>query len=209
MTLSTQFMTMLSMIGMGALFGGLLDTYQRFLKRPKRKHWLVFVNDVLFWMLQALLVFYILFLVNQGELRFYIFIALFCGFAVYQSLLKGIYMKMLEWFISAVVSIYKFFKKAIYILLFKPIVGLFQLLLSICLFIGRGLYTLVKFILRIILFILKLLWKPFEMFLLIFWKLLPKGFKKYVEKIYNKLAGYSKRLKNYLYIWLKRFKNKK
>lgn len=209
MTLSTQFMTMLTMIGMGALFGGLLDTYQRFLKRPKRKHWLVFFNDVLFWILQALMVFYTLFLVNKGELRFYIFIALFCGFAVYQSLLKGIYMKMLEWFISAVISIYRFFKKAIHILLIKPIVGLLQLLLLICLFIGRGLYTLVKFILRIILFILKLLWKPFEMFFLIFWKLLPKGFKKFVEKIYNKLAGYSKRLKNYLYKWLKRFKNKK
>ncbi|MFL6554633.1 MAG: spore cortex biosynthesis protein YabQ, partial [Bacillus sp. (in: firmicutes)] len=37
MTLSTQFITLLSMIGMGSLFGAMFDTYQRFLKRPKRK----------------------------------------------------------------------------------------------------------------------------------------------------------------------------
>ena len=49
MTLSTQFMTMLSMIGMGTLFGAMFDTYQRFLNRPKRKQWIVFFNDLLFW----------------------------------------------------------------------------------------------------------------------------------------------------------------
>ena len=62
MTLSTQFLTMLSMIGMGSLFGAMLDTYQRFLNRPKRNHWIVFFNDLLFWVIQALLIFYTLFL---------------------------------------------------------------------------------------------------------------------------------------------------
>ncbi len=93
MTLSTQFLTMLSMIGMGSFFGVMFDTYQRFLDRPNRKSWIVFFNDLLFWVIQALIIFYILFLVNNGELRFYIFIALLCGFAAYQSLLKGIYLK--------------------------------------------------------------------------------------------------------------------
>src|SRR5262245_25191931 len=96
MTLSTQFLSMLSMIGMGSLFGMMFDTYQRFLNRPKRNHWIVFFNDLLFWIIQALLIFYILFLVNNGELRFYIFIAILCGFAAYQSLLKGTYLKLLE-----------------------------------------------------------------------------------------------------------------
>lgn len=209
MTLSTQFLTMLSMIGMGILFGCLLDTYQRFLKRKKRKSWLVFFNDLLFWTIQAMLTFYILFLVNQGELRFYIFIALLCGFAVYQSLLKGIYLRILEWIIKTIISIYLFLKKTVYYLIYKPIVGLFQLLIAIILFIGRGLYNLVKFILKILLFILKLLWTPVEKFFAILWKLLPKGFKKTVEKIYNKWAGNGKRLKNYLSEIINKWKNRK
>lgn len=123
MTLSTQFLTMLSMIGMGALFGVMLDTYQRFLQRPKRKSWIVFINDLLFWIIQALFVFYVLFLANNGELRFYIFIALLCGFAAYQSLLRDIYRKLLELLITAVVAVYRFIKGAIHLLVYKPVMG--------------------------------------------------------------------------------------
>ena len=93
MTLSTQFMTMLAMIGMGIFFGAGLDTYNRFLKRSKRKSWLVFINDILFWILQGLFIFFVLFRVNQGELRIYIFIALLCGFA---SLSKSIQRDLLK-----------------------------------------------------------------------------------------------------------------
>ena len=121
MTLSTQFMTMLAMIGMGSFFGAALDTYNRFLKRSKRKSWLVFINDVLFWIIQGLFIFFVLFRVNQGELRFYIFIALLCGFAAYQSLFKAIYLRWLEMLISIVISLLRFFVKIVYLLIYKPI----------------------------------------------------------------------------------------
>jgi len=101
MSLSVQFYTMLAMIAMGSFFGGTLDTYNRFLQRRKRKRWVVFVHDVLFWLCQSLLLFYVLFLVNAGEVRFYIFIALLCGFAAYQALFKNGYLKLLEWCIQA------------------------------------------------------------------------------------------------------------
>ena len=124
MTLSTQFLTMLSMIGMGSLFGAMLDTYQRFLKRPKRKSWIVFFNDLLFWIIQALIIFYTLFLVNNGELRFYIFLALLCGFAAYQSLFKGLILKLLEMVIQSVISIYRFIERPFQFLIYKPVLGL-------------------------------------------------------------------------------------
>ena len=127
MTLSTQFLTMLSMVGIGSLFGVMFDTYQRFLNRPKRKHWIVFINDLLFWIIQSIIVFYTLFLVNNGELRFYIFIALLCGFAAYQSLFKTIYLRLLEMVIFSVISVYRFFKKTFQLLIYKPIVGIIQL----------------------------------------------------------------------------------
>ncbi|MCM3570795.1 spore cortex biosynthesis protein YabQ [Neobacillus mesonae] len=209
MTLSTQFLTMLSMIGMGSLFGAMFDTYQRFLKRPKRKQWIVFLNDLLFWIIQALLIFYTLFLVNQGEIRVYIFLALICGFAAYQSLIKSIYLRMLEWMIQTVISIYRFIKKALRLLIIRPVVGLIQLVTVIVLALGRGLWTLVKFILRVLSFIVKILWGILEKILLIFWRLLPKSLKNSVEKLYNRIAGNFKKITNFIIKWLSKWKKKK
>jgi spore cortex biosynthesis protein YabQ len=210
MTLSTQFLTMLAMIGMGSLFGASLDTHNRFLKRSKRKSWIVFINDIMFWLVQALSVFYVLFSVNMGELRFYIFIALLCGFAAYQSLFKKIYLKILERAITITINVYIFFVKAVRMLVVRPLLFLAATVLSLLLMTGRGLYSLVKWLLAVLLWLLKnLLWKPVKMMLLLFWKLLPKKVKKSVEKLYNKLAGILNIVKNYSSIpikWIKNFK---
>jgi spore cortex biosynthesis protein YabQ len=200
---------MLSMIGMGSLFGVMFDTYQRFLDRPNRKSWIVFINDLLFWVIQALIIFYILFLVNNGELRFYIFVALLCGFAAYQSLFKGIYLKLLEAMIRSVIALYQFIRRAFQLLIYKPVVGILQLLISIIILLGRGTLSLVKFILKILLFILKVLWVPIAKIIIILWKLLPKSIKKYVEKLYNKTAGIFMEIKNYLGKWIKKWKRPK
>ena len=209
MTLSTQFLTMLSMIGMGSLFGAMFDTYQRFLNRPKQKAWIVFINDILFWVIQALIIFYTLFVVNSGELRFYIFIALLCGFAAYQALFKAIYLRLLEMGIQSVIAIYKFIIKMLQILIYKPVIGLIQLLIMIILALGRGLITLVKFVFKIVLFILKIILVPLQKIMMLFWKLLPKGIKKTVDKLYNKTAGNLKGIRNYINKWLDKWKRKK
>lgn len=209
MTLSTQFLTMLAMIGMGSLFGASLDTHNRFLKRSKRKSWIVFINDILFWLLQGLSIFYILYSVNMGELRFYIFLALLCGFAAYQSLFKKIYLKVLERAISITISVYVFFVKAIRLLIIRPLQFLAATVLSLLILAGRGLYALLKWLLAVLLWVLKLLWKPIQLLFLLFWKLLPKKIKKSVEKLYNKLAGFLILVKNYSIMpikWLKKFK---
>ena len=209
MTLSTQFFTLLSMIGMGTLFGAMFDTYQRFLKRPKRKQWIVFFNDLLFWIIQAVIIFYTLFLVNNGELRFYIFLALICGFAAYQSLFKGIYLRLLEFVIRSVIAISRFLKRTFQLLIYKPIVGLIQLVIIIIIAIGRGLFTLVKFIGKVLLLIVKIILFPLQKILLIFWKLLPKSIKKSVEKLYNKTAGNFQRIRNYITKLIDRWKKRK
>jgi spore cortex biosynthesis protein YabQ len=209
MTLSTQFLTMLSMIGMGSLFGVMFDTYQRFLDRPNRKSWIVFFNDLLFWVIQALIIFYILFLVNNGELRFYIFVALLCGFAAYQSLFKGIYLRLLEFIINTVIAIYRFMRRAFQLLIYKPVLGLIQLVISIIILLGRGLFSLVKFVLKILSVVLRVIWVPIEKIVLLLWKLLPKTIKKSVEKLYNKTAGIFMEIKNYLVKWRNKWKKPK
>ena len=209
MTLSTQFLTMIAMIGMGSLFGASLDTHNRFLKRSKRKTWIVFINDVLFWLFQGLSTFYVLFSVNMGELRFYIFLALLCGFAAYQSLFKSIYLKGLELAISISINVYGVFVKAVRLIIVRPLQFIAATLLSMLILTGRGLYALGKWLLSVLLWCTKILLKPIQMLLFLFWKLLPKKIKKTVEKLYNKLAGILIFVKNYSLIpikWLKKLK---
>ena len=182
------------------------DTYNRFLKRAQRKHWIVFVNDVLFWLMQGLIIFYVLFIVNKGELRFYIFIALVCGFATYQSLMKRIYLKWLEMVISWIVSIWRFLVKLFLHLIYRPLLSLFSLLISLIIALGRGLFALILFIGRASWWIIKLVLAPIRMVLLILWKLLPKIIKKNVEKLYNKNAGFFKKIKKYVSTIFNRWK---
>ncbi|WP_404330659.1 spore cortex biosynthesis protein YabQ [Mesobacillus maritimus] len=209
MTLTTQFLTMLSMIGMGSLFGASLDTYSRFLQRRKRKNWIVFLNDILFWILQGLSIFYVLFIVNEGELRFYIFLALLCGFAAYQSLLKRGYLKVLEWIISVAISTYKITVNLFKTLVYQPLRFLLVSTVSLLILLGKGTISLLKTILKITYWILKVAWKPFQLIFLLFWKLLPKRIKKIVERIYNKMAGFTRKFQNYTVSIVKRLKNLK
>ncbi|PLR80246.1 spore cortex biosynthesis protein YabQ [Bacillus canaveralius] len=209
MTLSTQFVTMITMIGMGSLFGACLDTYNRFLHRSARKRWIVFIHDILFWLLQGLVIFYVLYLINHGEIRFYIFIALLCGFAAYQSLFKKFYLKLLEIAIAIVIAVYKIVVKSIELLIFRPLKSLVLFLISIILLLARGVFSLAKLGLSILLFITKVFWKPVKLLFLFVWKLLPKNVKKIVEKLYNNLKGFCVRIKNYIETVRNRWKKTK
>ncbi|KUP04553.1 spore coat protein [Bacillus coahuilensis p1.1.43] len=186
MTLSTQFYTMLSMILMGSLLGMSLDTYQRFLNRPNQNRWIVFVHDLLFWILQALVIFYVLYLVNYGEVRFYLFLAILLGFSMYQALLKRFYLMLQESVIDGVVSVYRFIVKLLTILVYRPIRGLLLFLLATILWIGRAIWKIVG-----MLFLL--LWKFVRIFLLLplkwiflqAWKLFPKTLTTRVDNLYE------------------------
>ncbi|MGD6968905.1 spore cortex biosynthesis protein YabQ [Rossellomorea vietnamensis] len=208
MTLSVQFYTMLAMVGMGSIFGAALDTYNRFLNRNERKRWLVFLNDVLFWIVQALFIFYILFSVNFGEVRFYIFIALLCGFAGYQALLKAMYKTMLEKIIQTFISLYRFIVKMVMNLVYSPVKWLVVLLFSIILGIAKGTWAVFNFLSKAIISILKIVFAPLLWVVKIISSLLPKNIKKIVEKLYNKFAGYlfpfGKVISTKLKKWLKR-----
>ncbi|MBS4210812.1 spore cortex biosynthesis protein YabQ [Bacillus sp. FJAT-50079] len=190
MSLSVQFYTMLAMIAMGSFFGATLDTYQRFLKRGERKKIIVFINDILFWLVQGLIVFYVLFLVNYGELRFYLAVALLCGFAAYNALIKSTYLRLLEWMISFVQASARFIYRLFLLIIYKPIKGLIILLISIVLFIYRLLLGVVKVIGKVLLWLVKIIFYPIFLIGKGIWKLVPKRAKRYIEFIYHWLTRY-------------------
>src|SRR5690606_24680585 len=211
MNLTTQFYTLLAMICMGGWLGASLDTYQRFLKRSKRKYFFVFINDILFWIVQGLLFFYTLLLVNEGELRFYVFIAILCGFAADQSLLKSMYVRLLEHVIQAIIRIYEFLLKTGELLIVRPIKMLYQLIIVILLGILNILLVLGKILLKIGWIILKICFTPIKWIGVIIWKLLPQTVTKNVEKFFQKCAGFLKKVENIkpiLIKWWKKIRKK-
>ncbi|MGG4490375.1 spore cortex biosynthesis protein YabQ [Metabacillus idriensis] len=196
MTLSTQFLTMLSMVCSGCFIGASLDTYGRFLMRPRRAKWVVFINDILFWLVQGLLLFYVLLNVNEGEFRVYILLALLCGYAAYQSLIKGIYLALLEFIIKCVISIYKTVLKLGNFLLVKPVIGIFNLLTAIISGLVIFLWNLLKWMARVIFLILKVLLSPVFWILKGLWKLIPLSIRNFFYRFFKKTAGFYEKIKN-------------
>lgn len=209
MTLTTQFYTMIAMVCMGGWLGAALDTYGRFLKRSTRANYIVFINDILFWVLQGLVIFYILLVVNEGELRFYVFVAILCGFAAYQSLLKSIYMRMLERIIQTAIAIYQFLIRMGNLLIVKPIKMLFQLIISILLGIVQLIVFVGNILLKVIIFLLKVCFSPFKWTGLLLWKLIPNSVKDILGNIFPKFAGFLRKIENMKHIiinWWKKLR---
>ncbi|QPC47985.1 spore cortex biosynthesis protein YabQ [Mangrovibacillus cuniculi] len=208
MTIPVQLATLLSMIAMGSVFGILLDTYQRFIQRSRRARWIVFLHDIMFWLLQALLVFYVLFVVNYGEIRLYLFLAILCGFSSYQALLKNWYTDFLERVISLTIAIAKWVKRMIYLMVFSPIKGLILFIISIILLLGRTLWKLVLVLLGILKWVILVALLPVKWIFQFLWFLLPKSLKKFVVNYYNKAKGLWSRYRQYMYKVYLALKNK-
>ncbi|WP_088105926.1 spore cortex biosynthesis protein YabQ [Halalkalibacter urbisdiaboli] len=183
MSLSIQLYTMLSMAAMGIWLGAAIDTYGRFSKKRPSFHLLVALNDILFWIVQGLVVFYVLLKINNGEIRFYIFLALLCGYAAYQAIFRSYFQLFLDRMIQFSIGFYKFVKRLFIVLLYQPIKYVLQLLYSLCIMILSAL-------LAVSLWILRLFWKPIKWFLLLIYRLtrLDKVVNRY-QPLFKKVKG--------------------
>ncbi|AMM95915.1 spore cortex biosynthesis protein YabQ [Bacillus pumilus] len=152
MTLTVQFYTMLSMVAMGIWLGASLDTYKLFVNREKTAKWLLIIHDLLFWLVQGLLFFYVLLLTNEGEFRVYIFLAVALGFSMYQALMKQLYMNILKFMVMCVYQAALILKRLVKSIVFQPIRWLMTLIISAIMF-------LLHLLLRLVHFTFRLVWK--------------------------------------------------
>ena len=189
MSLAVQFNTMLAMIIMGSLFGVSLDTYNRFLKRSKRNRIIVFINDILFWLFQCFIIFYILFLVNHGEIRLYIFLALICGFAAYQTLFKTVYLNFLEKIIQLTIRTSLIFWRFIHVFIFAPIKWFTLLLVTITISLSNIIFYLVQIVGKMVSWLLSIIFKPLLWIGKGVWSILPNSSRNFLLKMYRFLAS--------------------
>jgi spore cortex biosynthesis protein YabQ len=83
MEFSSEARTFLTLMLTGAVLGCVFDVCRMGRNTFKLRSLGTSVTDILFWILAALVVFAVLVGVNQGELRFYVFLALIAGAVSY------------------------------------------------------------------------------------------------------------------------------
>ncbi|MDQ0257871.1 spore cortex biosynthesis protein YabQ [Evansella vedderi] len=152
MTLEVQFLSMLASVGTGLWFGASFDTYKRFVGGSKRFRWTLLINDILFWLLQALVFFYVLFQVNQGEIRFYLFLALILGYSIYRALLERIYLKILNWVIRFVKQTIHILVQTTKVLIINPIKWLLKVTVALSMIVLTTIWRILHILLQVLLF---------------------------------------------------------
>lgn len=136
MTLHTQFMTMGAMVLGGMYLGMVNETFRRLTPLWQGSAFLRYSLEILFWLGQTWLLYYLLYTINYGELRFYLFIALFFGFSIYMALLESIYTRILDLIIKFIKYLFNIFYK----LCIFPIVFLIKMLVNIVFYILTFIY---------------------------------------------------------------------
>ena len=93
----------------GILIGTVFDVFRILRKSFNTPNFVTYIEDVLFWIIAALIVMYSLFVFNNGRFRAYIFIGVFLGIAIYMLFLS-------KFVVNISVKIISFIKKIIYII---------------------------------------------------------------------------------------------
>lgn len=184
MTLTVQFYTMLAMVGMGLWLGAALDTYRRFLHSYVSAI-LLFFCDILFWIVQGLFVFYVLLIVNDGTIRFYVFVALLCGFAMYRALFQKLYLQLLNVCIRLSIRIFNISVAIFQQFIVYPIQAFVRAVIQILSFFLRLLMNIFLLVFRFLVVIMK-------GFSRLVWTFIPNSFKIRIKK----LAGFLKIVQN-------------
>lgn len=135
------------MVLSGVYLGMALETYQRFSKWWAKNNVISFIVEILFWVCQTCLLFYILYNINSGELRIYTFIACALGFSMYKLLFQEAYRYLLAVLIRLIDTLF-----------ITPILWLCKIVYFVVQSLLRVLIYLLTLILTILLFPFKLFW---------------------------------------------------
>lgn len=170
MTLNQQFMTMLAMLISGLSMGIVFDGYRVIAHQLHFPKWTKPALDICYWLMAVCFIFRVLYLTNQGELRFYVFLGLLLGVWLYFLWFSFTTIRIVVILIKTLKRIVRFIIRCLEILIWKPILGLYKLasvlltiLFSMVMFIGRIMLHLVSPFWRLLVWITRPLWSRLHM----------------------------------------------
>ena len=78
----------------GILIGILFDIFRVLRKNFRTPDIVTYIEDILFWILTGIILLYSIFIAADGEIRFYMFLATFCGCIFYILLFSKTFIKV-------------------------------------------------------------------------------------------------------------------
>lgn len=121
-SISEQALEFLAACLLGAGIGVLYDVFRILRIAFKHGRIITIAEDLLFWILSAVITFFFLLLFSEGQVRVYILLGELLGFTVYYFSLGCLVMRFSEWIIHLI----KRLLKLLYKLLISPFVKLFS-----------------------------------------------------------------------------------
>ncbi|WP_010632665.1 spore cortex biosynthesis protein YabQ [Sporolactobacillus vineae] len=132
MTLHEQFASLGLMVAAGIWIGACFSVHQRFTRLLRRRRVVLALADLLFWLVQAIVLFAVLLPVNEGVLRVYLFLGLALGYTFYKGLLEKTFLRSFDFMMSVLVRTCRLVAKCVFNLFVRPLYLLLKLTFRLC-----------------------------------------------------------------------------
>lgn len=183
MTLHTQLIAMIAMILGGLYIGFATETFRRVVDKWRDYIIVRYGFEVVYWILQTCVLFYLLYRVNDGEIRLFIGLACLLGYSMYIVLCQPWYRKFLEVLINVIRTLVSWTTHCLEVLIFQPIIWLLRVLFTLL----TGIYHVLFKLLYILSYPIVLLLKRY----------LPEQFLKNISKLPSICSTIGDKLKEY------------
>lgn len=137
MTLDVQFLTLILMVGSGALLGASFDVIGVTVRQFRLHTAVQALLDIAYWALSTMFVFRVLFHANYGQVRLFIFLGLALGAVLYFWLLGRPVRRSIELLLLGLLSLVRFFVRVVRIL-FRPVLYIVRLFIRLSASVYRG-----------------------------------------------------------------------
>ncbi|AJS60744.1 spore cortex biosynthesis protein YabQ [Paenibacillus sp. IHBB 10380] len=152
-----QWVTLFWMLFSGAAMGLAYDSYRVLSGQFHFPKWCLHILDLLYWCGTAVFVFRMLYISNQGELRFYAFVGLFLGVWLYFLILSVTTQRFVVMLIKIVQYVLYLLKRLFMIFIWIPLRTMYRILIRLLSAAGALLMLIAGIILRCLLPFWKLL----------------------------------------------------
>lgn len=126
MTLHTQFIAMIAMVVGGIYLGFSTETFRRIEVKWQARTVARYAFEILYWVVQTCLLFYVLYRVNQGEIRFVFILTCLLGYSMYIVFCQQWYVKRLEIILHVIKTIISWTIRCIDALIIQPFIWLIR-----------------------------------------------------------------------------------
>lgn len=177
MSLSIQWLTLGAMLLSGVGMGVIFDGYRVVSNELRFPRWSLSILDLLYWIASALLVFKMLYASNNGEVRAYVFFGLAVGALLYYLFFSKLTMVITLWLIKAVKWCIQIIISVFHLLVVKPIVIIWIILVFIvtvlyrfAIGMGKFMLQLLRPLVKLVLWIISPITKPIQKWLYPYWE---------------------------------------